>query len=113
MTLQALQTNAVTIEYVYNPLMVSEGFSPNNDYNNDTWYILSIENYPNNHVKIFDRWGLLVYQKDHYENNVAPWDGRANSGQQAGKLLDQGTYYYMLDVGGELKMLSGFVMIVR
>ncbi|MEJ7645682.1 MAG: Ig-like domain-containing protein [Chryseolinea sp.] len=103
----------VMIEYVYNPLTVSEGFSPNNDYNNDTWYILSIENYPNNHVKIFDRWGLMVYQKDHYENDVAPWDGRANSGQQAGKLLDQGTYYYMVDVGGEIKVLSGFVMIVR
>lgn len=106
-------TAIVTIEYVYNPLMVSEGFSPNNDGNNDTWYILSIENYPNNHVRIFDRWGLLVYEKDRYENTNAPWDGRANAGQMNGKLLDQGTYYYMLDVGGEIKMLSGFVMIVR
>ena len=103
----------VTIEYIYNPLEVSEGFSPNNDNNNDSWYILSIENYPGNNVKIFDRWGLLVYQKEHYENDIAPWDGRANSGQQSGKLLDQGTYYYMLDVGGEIKLLSGFVMIVR
>ncbi|MEP6736436.1 MAG: Ig-like domain-containing protein [Chryseolinea sp.] len=103
----------VTIQYVYNPLTVSEGFSPNNDGSNDTWYILSIENYPNNNVKIFDRWGLLVFQKDHYENSTLPWDGRANTGQQSGKLLDQGTYYYMLDVGGEIKMLSGFVMIVR
>ena len=106
-------TAIVTIEYKYNPLKVSEGFSPNNDGNNDTWYILSIENYPGNHVKIFDRWGLLVYEKDHYENTNAPWDGRANVGQMSGKLLDQGTYFYMLDVGGEIKMLSGFVMIVR
>lgn len=106
-------TAIVTIEYVYNPLTVSEGFSPNNDGNNDTWYILSIENYPDNHVKIFDRWGLLVYEKDRYENTNAPWNGRANAGQMNGKLLDQGTYYYMLDVGGEIKMLSGFVMIVR
>ena len=106
-------TAFVTIEYVYNPLTVSEGYSPNNDGNNDTWYILSIENYPNNYVKVFDRWGLLVYEKEHYENSIVPWDGRANVGQMSGKLLDQGTYYYMLDVGGEIKMLSGFVMIVR
>lgn len=106
-------TATVTIEYVYNPLTVSEGFSPNNDNSNDTWYILSIENFPNNNVKVFDRWGLLVYQKVSYENAVAPWDGRANVGQQAGKLLDQGTYYYMLDVGNEVKVLSGFVMITR
>lgn len=107
-------TATVTIEYVYNPLTVSEGFSPNNDNNNDTWYILSIENFPNNNVKVFDRWGLLVYQREGYENTLAPWDGRANVGQQSGKLLDQGTYYYMLDVGtGEIKVLSGFVMITR
>jgi gliding motility-associated-like protein len=107
-------TATVTIEYTYNPLTVSEGFSPNNDNSNDTWYILSIENFPNNSVRVFDRWGLLVYQKGGYENTQAPWDGRANAGQQAGKLLDQGTYYYMLDVGdGEIKALSGFVMITR
>lgn len=106
-------TATVTIEYIYNPLTVSEGFSPNNDNSNDSWYILSIENFPNNNVKVFDRWGLLVYQKSGYENTQAPWDGRANVGQQAGKLLDQGTYYYMLDVGEEIKVLSGFVMITR
>ncbi|MEJ1240112.1 Ig-like domain-containing protein [Chryseolinea sp. T2] len=107
-------TATVTIEYVYNPLTVSEGFSPNSDNANDTWYILSIENFPANTVKVFDRWGLLVYQKAGYENTLAPWDGRANVGQQSGKLLDQGTYYYMLDVGtGEIKVLSGFVMITR
>ena len=106
-------TAAVTIQYVYNPLTVSEGFSPNSDNSNDSWYILSIENFPNNTVKVFDRWGLLVYQKSSYENTQAPWDGRANIGQQAGTLLDQGTYYYMLDVGAEIKVLSGFVMITR
>lgn len=106
-------TATVTIEYEYNTLVVSEGFSPNNDNANDTWYIRSIENYPSNHVKVYDRWGLLVYQKDNYENNVAPWDGRGNAGQMSGKLLDQGTYYYMLEIGGEVKVLSGFVMITR
>ena len=107
-------TATVTIDYVFNPLQVSEGFSPNNDNNNDTWYILSIENFPKNTVKVFDRWGLLVYQKEGYENTVMPWDGRANVGQQAGKLLDQGTYYYVLDVGSsEVGLLSGFVMITR
>jgi gliding motility-associated-like protein len=106
-------TATVTIEYLYNPLTVSEGFSPNSDNSNDTWYILSIENFPNNSVKVFDRWGLLVYQKTGYENTLAPWDGRANIGQQSGRLLDQGTYYYMLDVGKEVKVLSGFVMITR
>lgn len=103
----------VTIENDFPSLAVSEGFSPNNDANNDTWYIQGIENYPNNSIKIFDRWGFLVYQKQHYENTTAPWDGRGNASQQSGKLLDQGTYYYILEPGGEMKTMTGYVVIVR
>jgi gliding motility-associated-like protein len=103
----------VTIENSFLPLAVSEGFSPNNDGNNETWYIQGIENYPNNFIKVFDRWGFLVYQKQHYENIAAPWDGRGNSAQHSGKLLDQGTYYYILEPGGELKTMTGYVVIVK
>ncbi len=103
----------ITIENSFPPLLVSEGFSPNNDTNNDTWYIQGIEYYPNNTVKVFDRWGFLVYQKQNYENASAPWDGRGNAAQHSGKLLDQGTYYYILEPGGELKTMNGYVVIVR
>ncbi|HEX6226375.1 MAG TPA: Ig-like domain-containing protein [Chryseolinea sp.] len=103
----------VTIENTYLPLIVSEGFSPNGNDNNETWYIQGIENYPNNFVKVFDRWGLLVYQKEHYENFSAPWDGRGNTAQQSGKLLDQGTYYYILEPGDEMKTMTGYVVIIR
>ena len=103
----------VTIENTFPPLVVSEGFSPNNDNNNDTWYIQGIEYYPNNAVKVFDRWGFLVYQKQNYENASAPWDGRGNAAQHSGKLLDQGTYYYILEPGGEMKTMNGYVVIVR
>jgi gliding motility-associated-like protein len=103
----------VTIENTFLPLIVSEGFSPNADNNNDTWYIQGIEYYPNNVVKVFDRWGFLVYQNEHYNNSSVAWDGRGNAGQHAGKLLDQGTYYYILEPGGEMKTLNGYVVIVR
>jgi gliding motility-associated-like protein len=103
----------VTIENSFLPLAVSEGFSPNGNNNNETWYIQGIENYPNNIVKVYDRWGFLVYQKEHYENSTAPWDGRGNAAQHSGKLLDQGTYYYILEPGSELKTMTGYVVIVR
>jgi hypothetical protein len=31
----------------------------------------------------------------------------------SGKNLDQGTYYYVIDLGNESKELTGYVMIVR
>jgi len=103
----------VTLENSYLPLVVSEGFSPNGNHNNETWFIQGIENYPDNSVKVFDRWGFLVYQKQHYENSTSPWDGRGNMAQQSGKLLDQGTYYYILDPGSEMKTMTGYVVIIR
>jgi gliding motility-associated-like protein len=103
----------VTIEYHYDPFKVSEGFSPNNDGNNDAWYIRNIEVYPNNLLKVFDRWGILVYQVQQYNNASIVWDGRANAGMQSGDLLDSGTYYYVLNLGDNSAPLTGFVEIVR
>ena len=39
-------TGTVTIFYEYEPLEVSQGFSPNNSGGNETWYIRSIGSYP-------------------------------------------------------------------
>lgn len=103
----------VTIDYTYLPLEASEGFSPNGDGNNDTWYIRAIEIYPGNEVVVFDRWGLLVYRAQHYDNTSVVWDGRSNSGQQAGTLLEQGTYFYKVTMAEVQGGLSGFVVIVR
>ncbi|HEY3404580.1 MAG TPA: Ig-like domain-containing protein, partial [Ohtaekwangia sp.] len=103
----------VTIQYTYLSLAVSQGFSPDSQGINDTWYIQSIEAYPDNSVKVFDRWGLLVYQAKHYDNVSVVWDGHANTGQESGKQLEQGTYYYVIDLGGSNKTQNGYVMIVR
>jgi gliding motility-associated-like protein len=103
-------TATVTIHYEYLELQVSQGFSPNGDGNNDTWYIKSIENYANNSIKVFDRWGMTVYEAQPYDNSKG-WNGHANTGQQSGKMLEEDTYYYILNAGD--KTLSGFITLVR
>jgi gliding motility-associated-like protein len=103
----------VTINYSIEELIVSQGFSPNGDGNNDTWYIKGIESYPNNIVKVFDRWGIQVYQKSGYENTIAPWNGRGNVGQMAGILVERGTYFYILELGNGMKRLEGYVVVIR
>jgi hypothetical protein len=40
--------------------------------------IKNIENFPDNKLKIFNRWGNLVYQKNGYLNE---FDGYANTGR--------------------------------
>jgi gliding motility-associated-like protein len=41
-------------------ILVFKGLSPNGDGRKDTWSILGIEQFPNNSVQVFNRWGNLI-----------------------------------------------------
>ena len=89
---------------------VPEFFSPNGDGVNDGFVIKNIENYPNNQLKIFNRWGNLVYQKDGYSNEFL---GYANVGDAAGKSkLPAGTYYVILVYGDDkTEAYNGYLLL--
>ncbi|MFH6996788.1 gliding motility-associated C-terminal domain-containing protein [Flavobacterium sp. FlaQc-57] len=92
-------------------LTVYNEFTPNNDGANDLFRIDCIESYPNNELKIYNRYGALVYSKQHYEND---WNGTANvSGViNRGDMLPTGTYFYVIAIGdGTVK--KGWVSIMR
>ena len=80
------------------PLVIHNGISANADGQNDGFTIENIEGYPKNNLKIFNRWGVLVYEKDGYTNSE-PFDGHSNGRAtiNAGSKLPQGTYYYILE----------------
>lgn len=79
--------------------------TPNNDGFNDTWFIKNIQLFPKNGVKIVNRWGDIVFQTNNYQND---WDGTYSGGN-----LPAGTYYYILDIGGQWGILKGDVTILR
>ncbi|PHR72480.1 MAG: hypothetical protein COA67_04345 [Lutibacter sp.] len=72
---------------------VTEGFSPNNDGINDVWTIENIEFYPNNVVKVFNRWGALVFEEKGYLNT---WDGVSTETSNGNK-LPVGAYLYVIE----------------
>lgn len=80
-------------------------FTPNGDGANDTWHIDNIEDYPNNTVRIMNRWGDVVYEAAPYNNE---WDGTRN-----GKELPEGTYYYLLDRHDGFEAYQGILTIIR
>lgn len=95
-------------------LIVYTGISPNGDGMNESWEIKGIESYPNNKVKLFDRWGNLVFEKESYNNlPETTWKGKSNKGLSKGQDLPNGTYYYEIDIKGLNKPLSGFVILNR
>jgi gliding motility-associated-like protein len=81
--------------------------TPNNDGYNDVWYIRGLERFPENNVRIFNRWGDEVFYEEPYSN---VWQGYWN-----GNPLPGATYYYVLKVKikGEWKIFNGPLTIVR
>ncbi|GJM52313.1 gliding motility-associated C-terminal domain-containing protein [Capnocytophaga catalasegens] len=77
-------------------LVFYNGVSANGDGHNDKFVIEGIECYPNNILKIFNRWGVLVFEKEGYDNSFNGYStGRVTIQKQ--EKLPTGTYYYIFD----------------
>ena len=84
---------------------VFNGFSPNGDEVNDFFQINGLQSYPGNQLKVYNRWGNLVFEATNYQNT---WDGTWKNQD-----LPDGTYFYYLDLGDGSKPLSGYVELHR
>jgi len=80
-------------------IQIPEIFTPNGDGINETFEIQGLEDYPNNSIKIFNRWGSEVLNISPYLND---WNGNTTSNLVIGEgELPTGTYYYILDLNGD------------
>lgn len=91
-------------------IVIPQGFSPNGDGIGDHWIIESIDQYPNNSLKVFNRWGAEVFQAKPYKND---WDGKSANGLNSGEVLPVGTYFYILDPGDGSSVRKGYVYLSR
>ncbi len=92
--------------------------TPNGDGVHDVLTIAGLENFPDNTLKIFNRWGVLVYTTNAYntEGNVfdGTSEGRVTVNQE--RQLPVGTYFYILeyaDATGTVLTKSGYLYINR
>lgn len=72
--------------------------SVNQDGLNEIFTIDGIIYYPNNNVEIYNRWGILVYEIEGYNNAEKSFNGRSEGRVTMSKNtnLPEGTYYYVL-----------------
>ncbi|WP_335643881.1 gliding motility-associated C-terminal domain-containing protein [Maribacter arcticus] len=92
--------------------------TPNGDGIHDELRISGLENYPNNTLKIYNRWGVSVYNTRAYntEGNVFNGTSEGRVTIDVDSKLPVGTYFYILDYelpNGETKSLSGYIYINR
>jgi len=96
---------------------ISKVVTPNGDGINDVFSVGDVSggNTCKYIVKIFNRWGKMVYHSDNYLNN---WSGRHDgSGMKIGSNseLPTGTYYYIVNIidtgGSSLKPITGYIYL--
>ncbi len=94
-------------------LLIPAVFTPNGDGDNDFWEILGIGMYNENLVKVFNRWGEVVFEAENYQNE---FDGRPNVNiplAEGDGVLPTGTYYYMVSIYETGDTYTGYVFITK
>jgi gliding motility-associated-like protein len=84
---------------------IPNAFTPNGDGLNDVWRLPYLDAYPHMQVRVFNRWGQVVYQS---AGPDVKWDGNMN-GQQ----LPSGVYAYVIDLRDGGVVYKGTVTIIR
>ena len=83
-------TALVTVYINCIELTIFTAVSPNGDGFNDFFHISRIEDFPDNRLRIYNRWGNLVYDRREYEND---WPGQFSDDT----LLPDGAYFFILE----------------
>ncbi|MCB9224591.1 MAG: gliding motility-associated C-terminal domain-containing protein [Crocinitomicaceae bacterium] len=93
-------------------VVIPNGFTPNSDGYNDTFVILHLEQYADNSIVIFNRWGDKVYDAAPYKND---WGGETVNAKMKvmGDQVVDGTYYFILDLGDGSDLINGFIDLRR
>lgn len=83
-------------------------FTPNNDSNNDLFIPIEYAYVPSSTIKIFNRWGIIVYQSDDLESG---WNGKHFREECA-----EGVYFWSIDYQtnkGVYSTMTGAVNLLR
>jgi gliding motility-associated-like protein len=87
-------------------LIIPNAITPNQDGINDVWNIGLTELYPDLEIKIFNRWGEIVWKSE--KGYPRPWDGTSN-----GSPLPIDSYHYIIDLHNGSRLIIGNVTILR
>jgi gliding motility-associated-like protein len=78
--------------------------TPNGDGLNDVWDIRELMDGDQCKIQIMNRWGSPVFESEDFSG---VWTAVDNGGND----LPDGTYYYILDCGGDIRMRNAVTII--
>lgn len=109
----AMDTVVLKLQCAIANVRISDAFTPNNDGKNDVFYISGSGIKLIRYLRIYDRWGGLMYEKTAFgiDDRSSAWDGKVN-----GQPVATGTYVYVTELecsSGERFVKKGTVTLIR
>jgi gliding motility-associated-like protein len=90
-----IDDDCIVLPCTINDMKISKVVTPGDDGHNDFFRITGLETCGFTYdVKIFNRWGALLYENPNYQNN---WSGIADQAISSSN-LPAGTYYYIVNI---------------
>lgn len=97
-------TDSVYIK-MYNGIFIPNTFTPNGDNKNDTWNIPALEAYPSHELKVYNRYGEIVFER---KQSFKTWDGKYK-----GETMPVGVYVYIIDLKNGSALLKGTLLLSK
>lgn len=102
-------TKAINVVNTY--LQFPNVVTPNGDGHNDIWQVVNLVEfnlYPVNRLRIYNRWGRLVFKRDNISSHSDDWDPNDCD-------CPDGTYFYRFDAQGEYGFIqhNGAIEVIR
>lgn len=95
-------SDSITLSYrITDDIVKVNIITPNGDGINDYLAFPNLQKYPNNHLHIFNRWGVEIGDFYQYQNYWDAYD------------VPEGTYYYVLELGENQPPVKGSFTILR
>jgi gliding motility-associated-like protein len=90
---------------IYNGIFIPNTFTPNGDSKNDTWNIPALEAYPLHELKVYNRYGEIVFER---KQSFTAWDGKYK-----GEPMPAGVYIYLIDLKNGSTIIKGTVLLSK
>ncbi|WP_421807777.1 gliding motility-associated C-terminal domain-containing protein [Flagellimonas sp.] len=91
--------DTATVQLVVEAIEVNQMLTPNGDLKNDFLFIRGTEYIKSSTIKIFNRWGTMVFEANNYDNINNVFDGRVRgkSAISVNDYLPAGIYFYIFN----------------
>ncbi len=102
------ETITVDLEFTFTfgCLVIPQVITPNNDGFNDDWRIRNIDLYPAAEIRVFNRWGKMIFSTRNPSDE--PWDGTIG-----GKPAPTDSYRYIIYLNDGSEPRSGVISVIR